>query len=48
MRTAVLAVMFGFSLMPIASPGRGRQTAQFTFTPGSPLIDERCQVRSTG
>ena len=44
MRTAMLALMIALALMPLASPGLGRQTAQFTFTPDSPLMDERFQV----
>jgi dienelactone hydrolase len=48
MRCATLAVMLGLALMPIASPGLARQTAQFTFTPESPLLDERFQVTLDG
>ena len=48
MRSAMLALMIGLALSPIASPGLGQQTAQFTFAPDSPLVDERFQVSLAG
>ena len=48
MRSAVLALMIGLALSPIATPGPARQTAQFTMTPGRVLVDERFQVTLDG
>jgi hypothetical protein len=48
MRCATLAVIIGFGLLPVAAPGLSWQTAQFTFTPESPLVDERFQVTLDG
>lgn len=48
MRTVMLAAMIGVSVLRITSPGLGPQTAQFTVTPDSPLMDERFQVTLDG
>lgn len=48
MRPALLTLMIGLALSPIASPGPGRQTAQLTITPDRVLVDERFQVTLDG